>query len=236
MPGVDRMVALLIAFEGIDGAGKTTTASLLAASLASSGYSASEANKREPRVTSPFAKEQLRALADRLWGIPHDDRLESLGDLHWIYLNAAYFAGIHYSMSAELGPRGVIILDSWINKFVARVTTNGRFKIDEVLAILDPLPQPDMVFLLDVPPATADRRKSFVTDLERGSLGGGHRDFETYQAIIRKALLLMADRFGWTVISPGDRSAAQVAAEVAHVVRARLDSRRWAASGKGHGN
>jgi len=61
-------MALIIAFEGIDGAGKTTTASLLAAGLSASGYAVSVAKKREPCVPAPFAAEQLKAVADRLWG------------------------------------------------------------------------------------------------------------------------------------------------------------------------
>jgi thymidylate kinase len=220
---------VLIAFEGIDGAGKTTTSALVAAKLARWGYPVVEASKRQPGVQGQFAREQLHALAERLWGIPHDARLSSVGDLHWVYLNAAYFAGAHHALTAELGPQGVAIFDNWINKFVARISSSGAYHLDELLTMLSAVPQPDLVFLLDVAPATAVRRKQVVTELERGSLHDSSASFERYQTMVREKLILMAGRFHWTIISPRDRTADEVAEDVAFAVRARLDSRVLAA-------
>lgn len=214
-------MTLFVAFEGIDGAGKTTTAPLVARKLASWQIPVLEASKRSPGVSGPFAKEQLHTLAERLWGVPHDDRLDTVGGWHWIFLNAAYFSGLHYALSAELGPDAIVVFDNWINKFVARITSNGSLKFDEVLKVLEPLPQPDMVFLLDVPPMVASARKESASDLERGPLQDGRRDFAAYQSIIRDSLLQMADQFGWTVISPGGRTPDEVADEVAGIIRSR---------------
>jgi dTMP kinase len=215
---------MLIAFEGIDGAGKTTVASLLVAELSASGFKVIEATKRQPGVSSPFAREQLHALAARLWGIPHDQRLGELGSLHWIYLNAAYFAGVHHALTEEVrvGAADIVIFDNWIHKFAARVATNGRYQLDEVLRITEFLPQPDIVFLLDVTPEVAAERKPFASELERGSLGNGERDFSSYQALIRDLLSRMATRFGWPVVPAGSKPAGQLATEVAQVVRARF--------------
>ncbi|MEU6997290.1 hypothetical protein [Nonomuraea sp. NPDC046570] len=215
---------MLIAFEGIDGAGKTTTAPLVAARLSDLGYTVTEATKRTFTAKSPFAQEQLQAVADRLWRVPHDDRLDSLGTLHWIYLNAAFFAGAHHALSEDLGPGEIAVFDNWINKFVARITGNGKFKLDDALQTLHLLPQPDMVFVLDVPPATAVTRKEF-SHLERGTLHDGRLDFVGFQSVVRDSLLHMADHFDWTVVAPLDRSAAEVADEIAQLVHARLDSR-----------
>jgi thymidylate kinase len=217
-------IRVLIAFEGIDGAGKTTTAPLVAAKLAESGLSVIQATKRASGVQSPFASEQLDALAKRLWGVPHDARLDELGTLHWIYLNAAFFAGTHFALTAEHGPDTVVVFDNWINKFLARVTSSGEFKLDEVIDILRPLPQPDLVFFLDVPPDVAAARKEGASDLERGFLHDGRRDFVGYQTIVRQGLVVLADRLRWTVIEPVGRTADEVADDVAGRVRAHLAS------------
>lgn len=212
---------MLIAFEGIDGAGKTTVASLLAAELSASGFKVIEATKRQPGVSAPFAREQLQALAARLWGIPHDQRLGQLGSLHFIYLNAAYFAGVHHALAEEVraGNADMVIFDNWIHKFAARVATNGQYQLDEVLCITERVPQPDIVFLLDVTPEVAAGRKPCASELERGSLGDGARDFSSYQTLIRDLLSRMATRFGWPVVPAGSKPAGQLATEVAQVVR-----------------
>jgi len=213
---------LLVAFEGIDGSGKTTTATLVADRLSAIGVKAKALQKRDPDIGSLFVRRQLRVLADCLWGIPHDGTLKSLGSLHWIYLNGAYFSGLHEAVSAETEPTQVVVLDRWINKFVARVTTNGEFTIDDVLELLCPMPRPDLVFLLDVPPEVAASRKAVTKPLELGPIDAVERDFVSYQATVRQLLLVMADRFGWTVIAPAGRARDEIAAEVADVVCSRL--------------
>lgn len=214
---------MLIAFEGIDGAGKTTTTPLVAAKLAELGYEVREATKRNPGIVEEFPREQVAAIGERLWGVPHDERLNSVGSLHWVYLNAAYFAATHHSLSAELGDNGIAVFDNWINKFVARVVTGTtEFDLEQVLQMLQALPQPDMVFFLDVDPKTAASRKQRVSKLERGVLHDGDHDFAGFQTIIRSRLLHMATRFDWITVTPEDRTADEVAEEVAQKVHQRL--------------
>lgn len=213
---------MLVAFEGIDGAGKTTTAALVVPRLASLGFRVLGAEKRSPGVRTEFAAEHLGVLADRLWGVPHDDRLKSLGSLHWIYLNAAYFAGVHHCLSRDSSGLDVVVFDSWINKFVTRAATNGEFTLPEIIEVLAALPRPDLVFMLDVSPKVAAGRKPAATVLERRPLGGRDEDFVAYQSVIRSSLLSLADEFGWTMIHAEDRSAAQVADAVVDVIAASL--------------
>jgi len=210
---------VLVALEGIDGSGKTTTVPIVAARLREKGYSAVEAEKRTSIVRQGFAREQLDAVAARLWSVPHDARLGSLGTLHWVYLNAAYFAGTHYALAEELGPRDIVVFDNWINKFVARIASNGEMPLDEALDAIALLPKPDCVFLLDVDPATVASRRQF-SDLERGALRDGSLDFAAYQSEVRENLIRMAKRFDWVVVTPGDRTVDEVAEELADLIAA----------------
>ncbi|MFJ6392829.1 dTMP kinase [Streptomyces sp. NPDC091972] len=212
---------MIIALEGIDGAGKTTTAALVAQQLTEHGHSVVSTSKRNTAVREPFAREQLQALAERLWGVPHDARLNAVGSLHWVFLNASYFAATHYALSAELGVRRIAVMDNWINKLVARMASNGEFKLDELLQMLAPLPQPDLVVMLDVSPEAAAGRREF-SDAERGLLASADSTFETFQAIVRDNLLLMADHYHWDVITPGEATADEVASEVVRLVEGRL--------------
>lgn len=213
---------MFIAFEGIDGSGKTTVAGLLVDVLSRRGMMATQLRKRVPDIGPPFARAQLSALAERLWGIPHDDTIGQVGNLHWIYLNAAYFAGLRTAVASAGAPGEVVVIDNWINKFVARVSTNGEFTLDEVRALVRPVPQPDLVFLLDVPPSVAAARKPVPTALERGVLVRPDKDFVTYQATVRAALLRMAADSAWTIIDGGERPAADIADEIADLVLAKV--------------
>jgi thymidylate kinase len=211
---------VLVALEGIDGSGKTTTVPRIADRLRARGFSATEAEKRKSIVSDDFARAQLDAVGARLWSVPHDARLAALGTLHWVYLNAAYFAGTHFALTAELGPRDIVIFDNWVNKFIARIAANGELPLEHALNEFMSLPQPDFVILLDVDPSVAASRRQF-SELERGALRGRRLDFESYQSEVRQNLLLMARHFDWAIVTPGDRTPDEVADELADLIEAR---------------
>jgi len=212
---------LLIALEGIDGAGKTTTAALLTKQLAERGYSVTSTNKRDTAVQNPFAQQQIQAVGERLWGVPHDARLSTVGSLHWVYLNAAYFAATHHALSSELPGQHVAVMDNWIYKLIARMASNGEFQLDEMLTMISPLPQPNVVIMLDVPPKVAVQRRDF-SYAEHGLLAARHNTFESFQAVVRGNLLRMASYYDWDVIVPGDADADEVASEIVSIIERRF--------------
>ncbi|WP_020391209.1 dTMP kinase [Kribbella catacumbae] len=216
---------MLITFEGVDGSGKTTTASLVAGRLTSAGVPTRLMAKRTPLLQDEFARVQLTALARQIWGRPKNAPLVDLGPDYWLHLNAAYFAGLHRALTTELGSAGVAVYDNWIHKFVARIATGDDLPLDRALTVLDALPRPDRVFLLDVPPAVAAARKPVITLAERGGLQPGDWTFESFQSAVRSNLLRMADHLGWTVIVPGQRTPDEIADEVAADVMSMVSQR-----------
>lgn len=193
----------------------------MAEKLTALGYSVVSTSKRDTAVREPFAREQLQALAERLWGVPHDSRLNAVGSLHWVFLNASYFAATHHALSEELGAKQIAVMDNWINKLVARMASNGEFELDELLRMLAPLPQPDLVVMLDVPPSVAASRREF-SDAERGLLTSADNTFETFQSTVRSNLFRMADHYKWDLLVPGDSTPDEVALDVVRLVQDRL--------------
>jgi thymidylate kinase len=213
---------MIVAFEGIDGAGKTTLAPRVAAILQHHGIDARFAAKRAPGISDNFAKEQLNIISECLWGVPHDARLDSLGTPYWIYLNAAYFSGIYAALSRQQQPYQVTIFDNWINKFIARISARGEFRGDELETILALVPQPDLVVLLDVEPDVAAQRKLTASELEQGVLFNGQLDFVGYQGLIRDHLLAQARQRDWPVVVAGARQLDAIAAETAQLIYHRI--------------
>jgi Thymidylate kinase len=213
---------VFVAFEGIDGSGKTTTAAALVRELHKRGISAIAVDKRRPELPAGYAHEHLAVLADRLWTTSVGAPIHVLGELHWIYLNAAYFCALWQTTVAPAANQGhVVVVDNWINKFAVRVSTNGQHALGEVLKLINEVPKPDQVFFLDVEPVIAAARRSHFSAHEQGSLRDAfaeRRDFVAYQTDVRAMLASLADHCGWHRIAPGTRPAGEVASEIADVI------------------
>ncbi len=85
----------LVCVEGIDGAGKTTAAVAGAAEvLRQRGVPTVLVDKHHLTAGSAYARRHLRALAELIWAHPADDPYLEFGDMHWVQLQAAWYAGI----------------------------------------------------------------------------------------------------------------------------------------------
>jgi dTMP kinase len=226
---------LLIACEGIDGSGKTTTAGHLTEALRAEGVDTLHIDRHRPPAPPGYVRDQLHAIADRLWLASPGAPIHELGELHWAYLTGAYFSALCEAVVRPATERGqTVVVDGWFYKFVARVSTNGTRTVDEVLALLDPVPTPDLVFLFDVPPATAATRRESFHDMERGPLGSTAGDFVSYQADVRRVLLDLARAGGWVVVEPADQTPERLARHLADRVLERC--RRSGTGGTSHPN
>ncbi|GAA2357025.1 thymidylate kinase [Catellatospora methionotrophica] len=153
--------ATLIAFEGIDGSGKTTVANLLVERLTAHGVSASLHLNRSLKPV----RDALDTLA-REDG--HRDRFELLG------------AGTAQLMAAMLKwrelldvapsldrPEHVVVVDRYLYTHLALAVAHGTTNVDLLRRLFGVFPEPDIVLFADVDPqVAADRVRRRGRDLD----------------------------------------------------------------------
>lgn len=183
-----------IAFEGIDGAGKTTTAQALAKRLArTSSNRVVFLQKRATEGVSVHLTEHLQKLQDALWEYPKGQPMYELGDRHWLHLMASWFAAFE---SCQIEPRTrdgeTVLVDNWCYKFLARFSTKEEEVYRDARMSFSTIQSPDLVIWLDLAPSEAARRKGVISDTEAGrwdGCGGPAREtFIEYQSRVRAAL------------------------------------------------
>ncbi|MGI5500133.1 dTMP kinase [Lentzea sp. CA-135723] len=214
---------MFLALEGIDGAGKSSTAVAVAALLRQRGEAVRLVRHNAAEPDDPFVAEYLgglRALQEMSLRGPYF----RLGDPHWVLIRASYYALVDRCVITPALESGhVVVADGWFHKFVARVAAGGvREKGDfdrpeQMLPLFAPVRRPDGVFLLDTPVVTAAaRRMATVNPGELGPQNAGtstpEKAFVAYQSAVRRHLLAMAGR--WRVVRTAERDVLSIAAEV----------------------
>lgn len=131
---------LLIAIEGIDGAGKTTLANRLADVLRQAG--AEVVQSKEP-TTGPWGRKLRESAAT--------GRLQPEQEVDYLLRDRRQH--VEELIAPTLARGGVVILDRYFPSMVAYQGATG-LPLDELLAANDFAPRPDVLLLLDLPPAT----------------------------------------------------------------------------------
>ncbi len=80
---------VFVCLEGIDGSGKTTAISTTGELLRQKGFPVVFFDKKEVGFGSSYVEEHMTALRRIIWDHPPDDPYLELGDMHWVYLQAA---------------------------------------------------------------------------------------------------------------------------------------------------
>lgn len=178
-----------IALEGIDGAGKTAVANGLVSALISADYDAKLICRTTPSKFATATK-RLMIIGDLLWNYPPDLDIEELGDQHLISLMASWFHLFEKSViQPELIAGKIIVVDPWINKYLARFLVKKR---DWALDLFAGLVMPDVTILLDVEPELAAIRKSNYRNTETNSRGSPSlSEFVNFQRQVRRKLLTL---------------------------------------------
>lgn len=193
---------LLVAFEGPDGAGKTTQRKLFKTWLVAEGYDVVTTKWNSSDLIKPIIKgrKAARALSPQEFSLLH-------------------VADFRCRMDAEVLPAlwdgKVVIADRFLFTGLARDAARG-LEFDRVLKLYEPLVWPDMVFYFSVSAATsrmrvaADRVPNFyeagqdVTDVDDA--------VESYQRFITRIIReyeSLADIFNFTTVDAEEGIAEQ---------------------------
>lgn len=153
-------MAILIAIEGIDGAGKTTQAALLAAVLGDAGISTIKS--KEP-TNGPYGQ-KIRQSAS-------SGRLQPADELEVFLADRREHVETLIQPSLDTGK--VVIIDRYYYSTIAYQGSRGA-DIERIRESNAGFPVPDIVFLLEVPPSLGIERVS-----KRGDTPNAFENFET---------------------------------------------------------
>jgi len=197
-------VARFISFEGIDGSGKSTQARLLADRLRTSGREV--VLTREPGG-SPGA-EEIRALLLR----GEADRWSAETEI--LLFTAARRDHLERTIRPALGRGATVVTDRFADSTrVYQGITRGDLRgiVDRLHALMIGV-EPDLTFVIDIPPETGLARAAARSDGEQRFEGMGL----AMQEAMRAGFLALARDFPERVrIIDGDRAPEAVAAEIA---------------------
>lgn len=206
---------LLIVFEGIDGAGKTTQVEHLAAFLDRAGVPF--VRSKEP-TDGPLGK-QARATGK-------GPRLSLEAELHAFTEDRRDH--VQRVINPALAAGRVVILDRYLYSTIAYQSVRGANPAEIAATQLTFAPVPDVVFLLDVPPAVG---------IERISVGRGERpnSFETSEnlTVTRAAFLALAKDHPVVRVVNASRDAESVRREVTECLIEGAFKRRFCAKAYG---
>lgn len=162
---------LLISFEGMDGAGKTTAAAAVTRELNDRGVNAKFLNKKtrfefhEESVTK-----HMHALQDILWLKQNTDHVTLFSGRHWCLLIASWFQA--YDLIIPRLDCEVVIVDGLHFKYLARYLRRDDFEGRSIRDMFSASPTPDISILLKLDSAEAFRRKKDFSPFEAGQQDG----------------------------------------------------------------
>ncbi len=194
---------MIIAFEGIDGAGKTVTAKALCARVKQEGMQAQYVAKSSVEFDDPHVRAEMAKLRELIWQ-PAEREISNdvLGTHYYLYLNAAWYSAVE-----RCGLRTdeeLMIVDGWYYRTIVKAYLRQGLDIGWLETLFQHVRTPSAVLLLDIDPALAwQRRKTFKpTELGRwdGFTGDDFAAFCGYQEKVRSELLRYSRVMGWPVI------------------------------------
>jgi thymidylate kinase len=192
---------MLIAIEGIDGAGKTHIAGLLAAALSELGHPAQALNKSDISFGDSFADSRLGLLREAIWPSRGEPKQDLLGTHFYLHLLAAWFSAIGRLLK---GSRTISVMDGSQYRVIAKAHRRAGLSLDVLHGYFASAAEPDLVVLLAIDPKLSwTRRAQFKeTELGRwdGLSGDPKRAYCAYQDSIQVLLMEMADARAWMVV------------------------------------
>lgn len=209
-----------VALEGLDGAGKTTLFNVLGPLLQERAKQKLVlVDKKYPPAFSTYSDDHIARIRRILWDYPKGAPMDELGDMHWLYLLAAWFHAIDKTqIKPALAEGSSVLMESWCYKYLVRYRLKADYMYDAMLTAFYSLTRPSPVIYIDVDPKVAAERKTFYGFSESGGMdglrGSSKVDFISYQSTLREFYLNLATQNDWLIIKADDKSADFIAHEV----------------------
>ena len=194
---------VFVAIEGIDAVGKKTQASILNSWIRSRGLSTHTLSF--PVYETTIGNEIRKFLAGTVNYPPE--------------VRAILYAANRWEMKAELdsilSKTDATIVNRYTGSNLAYGISSG-LGLDWLLNLEEGLPEPDVVVVLDAPPASIAPRRGGKDSYERNA---------SLQTKARGAYLELAAKFGWTVVD-ADRDIGETSEAIRSIVAKALEERR----------
>jgi thymidylate kinase len=212
---------VFVCFEGCDGAGKTSTSEATGQYLRAAGLDVEFFEKKDDQFDDPIVADHMRSLRKILWG--HEvDPYYQMGGEHWLHLMAAWYSTLQLRrLDPALAKHDIVICDSWIYKFMARLHTKRELHPSFVEDCFSQIRRPDIVIYLDVPPEVALERKGSPTPGESGNVQGAPAngdDFIKHQVELSTFFTDYSNAEGWLRVDGTIGDMAMVAQRSADVI------------------
>ncbi|MGN7293454.1 hypothetical protein [Rhizobium sp. SAFR-030] len=192
---------MLIAIEGIDGAGKTHIAGRLARALSELGHPARALNKSDITFGDNFADSRLSLLKEVIWPQQGEPKQDLLGTYFYLHLLAAWFSAIGRMLK---GSRTISVMDGSQYRVIAKAHRRAGLSLDVLRGYFAAAAEPDLVVLLSIDPKLSWTRRAQFKETELGrwdGLAGDPRSaYCAYQDSIQVLLMQMAEADGWMVV------------------------------------
>jgi dTMP kinase len=199
---MSRAKGTFIAIEGIDAVGKRTQTSILSSWLASKGL-------KTRTLSFPFYEtvigKEIRKFLDGGTNYPQEVRAMLYAANRWER---------KADLEAILASTDVTIVNRYTGSNLAYGTSYG-LDLEWLLILEAGLPKPDLVLVLDAPPAKLVPR--------RGSNKDSYERNIDLQEKARSAYLMLAEKFGWRVID-ASRGIDETKRNIASAVSGAIDA------------
>lgn len=196
---------MLIAIEGIDGAGKTHIARLLAEKLGRLGCPSCYLNKSDIAFGDEFADDRLHLLREILWPAGGEPSQDLLGTHFYLFMLAGWFSALNQTLRRQRAAAETItIMDGSHYRVIAKAHRRAGIPRDRLTEYFTSAAEPDLVVFLEIDPDVAWGRRATFKETEMGRWDG-HRgnprdNYCAYQSSIQTELSQFADERDWLTI------------------------------------